>query len=57
MLTTLSDPPAQPVPLGQDRLVRDFDGRRTRQRLAVEGEQAVLAVTCDDLVERVRFEL
>ena len=28
VLATLFDPPAEPVPLGQDRLVRDLDGRR-----------------------------
>ena len=57
MLATLSDPPAEPVPLGQDRLVRDLDGRRPCQWLAVEGEQTVLAVACEHLVERVRLEL
>ena len=57
VLATLLDPPAEPIPLGQDRLVRDLDRRRPRQRLAVEGEQAVLAVARDDLVERVGIEL
>ena len=57
VLATLFDPPAKPVPLGQDRLVRDLDGRRPRQRLAVEGEQPMLAVAREDLVERVGIEL
>ena len=57
VLATLVDPPVQPVPLGQDRLVCDLDGGRARQWLAVEGEQTVLAVACEHLVERVGLEL
>ena len=37
--------------------MRDLDGRRARQRLAVEGEQTMLAVAREDLVERVELEL
>ena len=57
ILATLLDPPAEPIPLGEDRLVRDLDRRCSSQRLAVEGEQAVLAIPRDDLVERVGIEL
>ncbi len=51
------DPPPESVPLGEDRLVGDLHGRRPRHRLAVEGEQTVLAVTRKHLVERVGLEL
>ena len=57
VLAPLLDPPPESIPLRQDRLVGDLDGRRPRQRLAVEGEQTVLAVTRKHLVERVGLEL
>ena len=38
VLAAFLDPPAEPIPLGEDGLVRDLDGRRSSQRLAVEGE-------------------
>ena len=41
--------PREPIPLGEDRLVRDLDRRCSSQRLAVEGEQAMLAVAREDL--------
>src|SRR5262249_12263254 len=53
----LSDPPAEPVPPRQDRLVGDLDGRRPCQRFAVEGEQATLAVAPKHLVERGGLEV
>jgi hypothetical protein len=56
-VATLSDPVPKPLPLGQDRLVGDLDGRRPCQRLAVEGKQAMLAVACEHLVERIGLEL
>ena len=57
VLAALLDPAREPVPLGEDRLVRDLDGRRPRPRVAVEGEQAVLAEAVEDRLERAGLEL
>ena len=37
------DPSGQPIPLAEQRLVRDLDGRLLRGRLAIEGQQPAAA--------------
>ena len=53
----LLDPGAEPIPLCEDRFVGDLDCRRPRHRIPVEGEEAMLAVAGEDLVERLGVEL
>ena len=48
----LVDPGPQPIPLAQQRLVGDLDGRHPRRGVAVECEQTCLGPSVDDRVER-----
>ena len=56
VLASLVDPAPQPVPVGEQRLVGDLDGGGAGGGMAVEGEQPVLAVAVQHLVDRGGFD-
>ena len=47
----------EPAPCGEQRLVRDLDGRLAGGRLAVEGQQAVATVGLEHLLDRAPVDV
>jgi hypothetical protein len=51
------DPPAEPGPGVEQRLVGDLDGRISGDRVAVEGEQPVVTEPVEDVRQLDRVEV
>ena len=51
VVPALVDPIAQPVPLAEQGLVRDLDGRRARRGVAIEGEEPVARERVDGALQ------
>ena len=56
LLAAIVDPSVEPVPLGQQRLVGDLDGRGAGDGMAVERQQPVLAEAVENRVDGGRLE-